>query len=129
MTIPQLYANTEKMIKLFLFDLVEESKPTTAIAEARVKKTKYYLGRVDVPLSMMVAIPSLTGVFAFDRPLISFGYGIKKAGLFDNDLDPEDENKTVFPETNTFINLSLFTDPLIDSIHAYIADRKFVTGA
>jgi hypothetical protein len=64
--------------------MIEESKPTTAIAEARIKKTKYYLGRIDLPISMMVAIPSLTGIFAIDRPLISFGYGIRKAGLFDN---------------------------------------------
>lgn len=64
MTIPKLYANNEKMIKLYLFDMVEESKPTTTIAEARIKKTKYYLGRIDIPMSMMVCIPTLSGMFA-----------------------------------------------------------------
>lgn len=89
MTIPKLYANNEKMVKLFLFDMIEESKPTTSIAQARIKKTKYYLGRIDIPMSMMVAIPSLSGLFAIERPLIIFGYGIKKAGLFDNEPDPQ----------------------------------------
>lgn len=51
------------MIKLFLFDMTEESKPTTSIAEARIKKCKFYLGRIDIPMSMIVAIPSLTGLF------------------------------------------------------------------
>lgn len=82
MTISKLYANNEKMIKLFVFDMVEESKPTATIAEARIKKTKYYLGRIEIPMSMMVCIPALTGMFAVERPLILFGYGIKKSGLF-----------------------------------------------
>jgi len=30
----------------------------------------------------MVCIPALTGMFAVERPLILFGYGIKKSGLF-----------------------------------------------
>ncbi len=63
--------------------MTEESKPTTSIAEARIKKTKYYLGRIDIPFSMLVSIPTLTGLFNVERPLIIFGYGIKKAGLFD----------------------------------------------
>lgn len=29
----------------------------------------------------------------------------------------------------TFVNMDIFTDPLIDSIVAYNEDRKFVTGA
>ena len=43
----------------------EESKPTTVIAEARIKKTKYFLGKVSIPLSMLVAIPSVSGLFRF----------------------------------------------------------------
>lgn len=43
--------------------MTEESKPTTSIAEARIKKTKYYLGRIDIPFSMLVSIPTLTGLF------------------------------------------------------------------
>ena len=72
----------------------EESKPTTVIAEARIKKTKYFLGKVSIPLSMLVAIPSVSGLFRFERPLILFGYGVKKAGLFDMESDPEEANKT-----------------------------------
>ena len=34
-------------------------------------------------MSMLVAMPSVTGLFKLDRPLIIFGYGVKKAGLFD----------------------------------------------
>lgn len=46
MTIKKLHANNERTVELFLFDMIEESKPTTSIAEARIKKTKYFLGRV-----------------------------------------------------------------------------------
>jgi hypothetical protein len=64
------------MIKLFLFDMAENSKPVMAISSTHLKKTKYYLGRIDIPMSMMVAIPSLSGQFAIERPLILFGYGV-----------------------------------------------------
>lgn len=77
MTISKLFANNEKMIKLFLFDFVEEVMPVTKIAQVNIRKTKYYLGRIDIPMSMLVAIPSLTGLFPIDRPLVLFGYGIK----------------------------------------------------
>lgn len=30
-------------------------------------------------MSMLIAIPSLTGLFPIDRPLILFGYGIKNS--------------------------------------------------
>lgn len=128
MTISKLHANNEKSIKLFLFDIVESSLPTTAIANVSIKKTKYYLGRIDIPMSMLVAIPSLTGLFAVERPLVVFGYGIKKAGG-DMESDIEELNKTEYPETLTLINLDMFSDPLIDSMTAYNEDRKFVTGA
>lgn len=45
-------------------------------------------------MSMLVAIPSLSGLFKIERPLILFAYGIKKAGLFDFDQDAEEANKT-----------------------------------
>lgn len=77
MTISKLFANNEKMIKLFLFDFVEEVMPVTKIAQVNIRKTKYYIGRIDIPMSMLVAIPSLTGLFAIERPLVLFGYGIK----------------------------------------------------
>lgn len=64
MTIAKLHSNNEKHIKLFLFDMVESSLPTTAISNVSIKKTKFYLGRIDIPMSMLVAIPSLTGLFA-----------------------------------------------------------------
>lgn len=44
--------------------MVESSLPTTAISNVSIKKTKFYLGRIDIPMSMLVAIPSLTGLFA-----------------------------------------------------------------
>lgn len=64
------------MIKLFLFDMAENTKPVLALASTHLKKTKYYLGRIDIPMSMMVAIPSLSGQFAVERPLILFGYTV-----------------------------------------------------
>lgn len=85
MNIEKLYANNEKPLKVLVFDITEESKPTTVIAEKRIKQTEYYLGRIDIPMSMLVAIPSLSGFFKLERPLILFGYGIKKAGLYDFD--------------------------------------------
>jgi len=63
--------------------MIEDSKPTTNVSEVRIKKTKYFLGKIEFPISTMVAIPSLTGTFGIERPLVIFGYGIKKAGLFD----------------------------------------------
>lgn len=38
-------SNTEPL-KLFVFDMLEESKPTQAISEARVKKTKVFIGKI-----------------------------------------------------------------------------------
>lgn len=115
-------------MKLLIFDMTEESKPTTAIAEARIKKTKYFLGRIDIPMSLLVAIPSITGIFRVQRPLLIFGYGIKRAGLFDFEPDLEEANKTEFPDIHTFLNLDLFSDPLIDNMIAYNIDRKYVSG-
>lgn len=75
--------NGENSLKLYVFDMIEESKPTQALAEARVKKTKFYLGRIDVPFSFLVTVPSVSGMFKIDRPLIQLGYGIRKTGLFE----------------------------------------------
>lgn len=116
------------MMKILVFDMTEESKPTTSISEARIKKTKYYLGRIDIPMSLLVASPSLTGIFQLERPLLLFGYGIKRSGLFDYEPDLEEANRTEFPDIHTFLNLDLFTDPLIDSLTAYNTDRKYVAG-
>ena len=82
MNLEKIYANNEKPISLLIFDMTEESKPTTSIAQATIKKTKYFIGRVDVPMSLLIAIPSLSGLFKVERPLLLFGYGVKKAGLF-----------------------------------------------
>jgi len=46
------------------------------------------MGRIDIPFSFIIAVPSISGLFKLDRPLIGFGYGIKRAGLFDFDNDP-----------------------------------------
>ena len=64
--------------------MIEESKPTQALSEARVKKSKFYLGRIDVPFSFIMSIPSVSGMYKIDRPLIQFGYGMKRSGLFDD---------------------------------------------
>ena len=55
--------NSEKSIKLFAFDMFEESKPTQAISQARIKKSKFYLGRIDIPLSFLIAIPTVSGLY------------------------------------------------------------------
>ena len=65
-----------------VFDMIEESKPTQAISEARVKKSKFYLGKIEVPFAFLLAVPSVSGMFKIDRPLIQLGYGIRKSGLF-----------------------------------------------
>jgi hypothetical protein len=84
----------ENAIRVFVFDMREESKATQAISEARVKKTKFYLGRIDVPLAFLVAVPSLSGLYKVDRPLIVFGYGIRRSGLFDFENEAEEQSKT-----------------------------------
>ena len=81
-SLEKILMNGESHLKAFVFDLVEESKPTQAISEARVKKTKYYLGQIDIPFSFVMAIPSVSGMFKVDRPLIQLGYGVRKSGLF-----------------------------------------------
>lgn len=50
-------------MKVLVYDITEESKPTTVIAQKKIKQSKYYLGRIDIPMSMLVAIPSLSGLF------------------------------------------------------------------
>lgn len=76
--------NGENHLKAYVFDISEESKPTQAISEARVKKSKFYLGQIDIPFSFLMAIPTVSGMFKVDRPLIQLGYGIRKSGLFDD---------------------------------------------
>ena len=100
--------NGESHIKAFVFDITEESKPTQAFSEARVKKNKFYLGQIDIPFSFLMAIPSVSGMYKLDRPMIIFGYGVRKSGLFDdqeNEEVPRAENLNI----HTYINLDLFT--------------------
>ncbi len=61
-----------------LFDITEESKPTNRIAKIEIKKTKYYIGRIEIPFSLITVIPSLSGLWKVDRPLIIFSYGIMR---------------------------------------------------
>lgn len=50
-------------MKLLVYDITEESKPTNAIAKIEIKKTKYYIGRIEIPFSLVTIIPSLTGIW------------------------------------------------------------------
>jgi hypothetical protein len=52
------------------------------------------MGRIDIPFSFLVAVPSVSGLFKLDRPLIIFGYGVRRGGLFDEGSDAIDETKT-----------------------------------
>jgi hypothetical protein len=88
-----------------------------------------YLGRFDIPFSFVLAVPSISGLFKLDRPLIQFGYGIKRSGLFDPDMEsPEEMSKTENPDLHTYINLDLFTEPVVDNMIAYNSDRKAMQG-
>lgn len=40
----------------------------------KVKKTKYYLGHIEVPISTIVSMPKLSGFFKINRPLLLLGY-------------------------------------------------------
>jgi hypothetical protein len=40
----------------------------------KVKKTKYYLGHIQIPLSTIVSMPKLSGFFKINRPILLFGY-------------------------------------------------------
>ena len=46
MTTQKIIQNNEKSINLMLFDMTEESKATNAVDELRVKKSKYFLGKI-----------------------------------------------------------------------------------
>jgi hypothetical protein len=63
-------------MKVMLFDITEESRQTKAIGKILIKKTKYYLGRIEIPFSLITVIPSLSGLWKLDRPLIMFSYGM-----------------------------------------------------
>lgn len=54
--------------------MYEESQPTNTISELKVKKTKYYLGHIQIPLSTVICVPRITGFFRVNRPLLLFGY-------------------------------------------------------
>lgn len=82
-TLDKILLGAEQPIRVVVFDMREESRATQAISQATVKKTKYYLGRIDVPFAFLVAVPSSSGLYRMDRPLVSFGYGVRRAGLFD----------------------------------------------
>lgn len=124
----KIMMNCEQYLKVFCFDMIEESKPTQAIAEARVKKTKFYLGRYDIPFSFLMSVPSVSGLYKLNRPLVQFGYGIKRTGLFDSDVDPEEMARTENPDIHTYMNLDIFTEPMIDNMIAYNTDRKAIQG-
>lgn len=128
-SLEKILLGAERPIKLFAFDMLEQGKPTQAIAEARVKKTKFYLGRIDIPFSFIAAVPSISGLFRLDRPLIALGFGVRRTGLFDFEGEADEAARTENPDIHTYINLDLFSEPLIDGLVAYNSDRKFVAGS
>ena len=73
-SLEHMFYSTGRKLMLNLFDIVEESRPTHAADEIRIKKTKFYLGSVEVPLSTLISLPKLSGTFRVRRPLMIFGY-------------------------------------------------------
>ncbi len=46
MTPEKIFHQGEESIKVMVYDIIEQGKPVTNISEARVKKTKYFIGRI-----------------------------------------------------------------------------------
>ena len=92
-TLEKILMGHEAPIRIFIYDMNEESKATQAFSEFRAKRSKFYLGRIDVPFSFLIAIPSVSGLFRLQRPLITYGFGVRRAGLFDLENE-EEQSKT-----------------------------------
>jgi hypothetical protein len=73
-SLEHMFYSTAKKITMNLFDIVEESRPTQAVAEIRIKKAKFYLGSIEIPLSSLISLQKITGTFRLRRPLVVFGY-------------------------------------------------------
>lgn len=81
-SIEKIYYNNEKVIKLIVFDITEKSKSTSEYTKISIKKSKFYLGRIQVPFSLITVMPTVNGIFKLERPFIIFSYTVKKQGLF-----------------------------------------------
>lgn len=75
-SVEKIFYNNERVLKVLVYDVTEESKPTNAIARIEIKKTKYFLGRIEVPFSLITILPSLSGIWKLERPLVTFSYTI-----------------------------------------------------
>lgn len=84
--------STAKFVYITLFDVYEESQPTNTISELKVKKTKYYLGNIQIPLSTFLTIPKISGFFKINRPLMLFGYSTIPQPIL-GQTDPEALNR------------------------------------
>ena len=62
-TLDKILLGQEQPIRVLVFDMTEESKATQSVTQMRVKKSKYYLGRIDVPFSFIVTVPSISGLY------------------------------------------------------------------
>ena len=69
-------------MKVMVFDITEDSKPTTAISNISIKKTKYFIGKIEIPFSLITVMPAISGLFRLDRPLVIFSYGLMKKEMF-----------------------------------------------
>lgn len=126
-SLEQMYYSTGKRIVINLFDINEVSKPTQAIDEISIKKRKFYLGTLEIPLSSLISLPKISGSFKIKRPVILFGYSTVHHPVLsspEQDLEFRTENPTVA----TYVNIDVSLSPVIDNSLAYSSDRKFFGG-
>ena len=126
-TLEQLVHSTGKFVYVTLFDMHEESQPTNTLSELKVKKTKYYLGNIVVPLATFVTIPKLSGFFKINRPLMIFGFTTMPQPILGQE-EPEGQYKNENPLVPTHLSLNISVAPAIDSSFAFANDRKFLNG-
>ena len=100
---------------------------TNAITEMKVKKTNYYLGHIQIPLSTLICMPKLSGFFKINRPLLLFGYNTIPHTILGHN-DNEGTYKSENPLAPSHLSLNLTVNPIIDSSFAYANDRKFLIG-
>lgn len=125
-SLEQMFFSTARKITINLFDLLEKSEATDTMMDIKIRKHRTFLGSMEIPLSTLISLPTISGSFKINRPLLIFGYtSVQQPILTDVDRD---EERTENPAIGTYVNMDLSLSPSIDNSVAYNSDRKFFSG-
>lgn len=73
-SLEHMFYTTGRKVTLNLFDNIEEVRPSYAADETRIRRGRFFLGSIDLPLSTFISLPKISGKFRVRRPLLLFGY-------------------------------------------------------